>query len=265
MVAWRQASRVAGAGCGKTPGRGHSLVFDPDGQAPPQAWPGPTAPMGVSRRGDVHLHALSPRWEGVPPSPPHPCTWLGTCNKHTLHMNMCVNTHHMHGHVGTPMHMAHTRTSRSHHEELCVDTLRCMDTHAQHTDLTWTHTRTSTWTHTHGQCRGPMCEPHTQPAPRTLAGLTFAGREAVGAELAGVAPQPCHSGPAAALPAAGITDGVQGAFCRAVAGWGRRGCGHAVECRRTHACPPCPPRGHSRAQAGKPWKPGLHSWQVVPA
>lgn len=28
---------------------------------------------------------------------------------------------------------------------------------------------------------------------------------------------------------------------------------------------PCHPQEHSRVQWGKPWKPGLHSWQAVPA
>lgn len=54
------------------------------------------------------------------------------------------------------------------------------------------------------------------------ASLTFAGGEVVGAGHTRVTPQPCHTGPAAALPAARVAGCVQRAVRRAVAGWGDR-------------------------------------------
>lgn len=84
---------------------------------------------------------------------------------------------------------------------------------------------------------------------RSRASLTFAGGEAVGAGRAGVAPQPRHAGPAAALPAAGVAGGVQGTFRRAVAGCGRRGVGTR---RLARACPPPPiPRGTLTGTGGE--------------
>lgn len=62
VIGWGQPSRVAGASCGEIPGRGESLVTEPDGQECPQAWPGPT-PVGLgshaSRRCSRHENVRS--------------------------------------------------------------------------------------------------------------------------------------------------------------------------------------------------------------
>lgn len=155
-------------------------------------------------------------------------------------MKMCTSTLRSPRHEGVcpppPQHVAmntQVRTARAHtreHTSRNNHTATCMDTK---------------------EARG-----------RTRPGLTFAVGEVVGAGHTRVAPQPRHLGPAGALPTAGVTGRVQGAFSRAVAGWGRR---DGVGMRRDTT--PLRPllSGHSRAQVGKPWKPGLHSWQVAPA
>lgn len=55
--------------------------------------------------------------------------------------------------------------------------------------------------------------------------LTFAVGKIVGTRHTRVTPQPCHTGPAAALPAAGVAGRVQRAIRGAVAGWGEVGVG----------------------------------------
>lgn len=108
-----------------------------------------------------------------------------------------------------------------------------------------------------GRCA--LHDAHTAPGAH-CAGLTFTVGEVVSAGNTRVTPQPRHTGPAAALPAAGVAGCMQGALGRAVAGWGRK----RVWARGETHLPPGLPQGYSRAQVGKPWKPGLHSWQVVP-
>lgn len=77
------------------------------------------------------------------------------------------------------------------------------------------------------------------------ASLTFAGGEVVGAGHTRVTPQPCHAGPAAALPAARVAGCVQRAVRRAVAGWGDR---KRVGVRR--GAPPAPPPARTLTGTG---------------
>ena len=179
------------------------------------------------------------------PSRPSPRSCEGICSPppHSCEHPMSTHSHKAHEQSRTDGQHVTTCTTHGHSCECVCEPHEHTREHTGHSNSV-VGTCSTSHTHTHG------------------ASPTFAVGEVVCTRHTRVTPQSRHSRSAAALPAMGIAGCVQGTFGGAVAGYRR-------EKRGVSTCPPFPAPlplpGHSRAQSGKPWKPGLHSWHVVPA
>ena len=169
---------------------------------------------------------------------PHSCEHAMSTHSHKAHEQARIDGQHV-----------TTCTTHGHSCECVCEPHEHTREHTGHSNsIVGTCSTSHTHTHTHG------------------ASPTFAVGEVVCTRHTRVTPQSRHSRSAAALPTVGITGCVQGTFGGAVAGYRRekRGSQHMESTRPLFPAPLLLP-GHSRAQSGKPWKPGLHSWHVAPA